>query len=127
MPTAKVIFHKLIQDSQDYGSNDDHMVSRVFFSVHVGDEVQRDVFADIKQTVGSDVETARLEVSRPHGYTGAWDHDAFAKAAERYFRACVGSLGSGIRTAGGGNIRMRNNTFTREVVVEFPVSSAGSW
>lgn len=29
--TARITFHKLIQDSQDYGSDDEHMVSRAFF------------------------------------------------------------------------------------------------
>jgi hypothetical protein len=34
---AKVTFRKLIQDSQEYGSNDEHLVSRVFFDLEIGE------------------------------------------------------------------------------------------
>ena len=33
MAKVKITFHKCIQDSQEYGSNDEHMVSRIFFSI----------------------------------------------------------------------------------------------
>ncbi|MBZ0090825.1 MAG: hypothetical protein K8F27_01180 [Sulfuricellaceae bacterium] len=35
MTTTKLSVNKLIQDSQDYGSNDEHMVSRVFFDIKI--------------------------------------------------------------------------------------------
>jgi hypothetical protein len=35
MPKFKVTFHEVIQDSQVIGNNDDHMVSRLFFSLEV--------------------------------------------------------------------------------------------
>jgi len=35
---AKVIFHQCIQDSQEYGSDDEHMVSRIFFILEIGEE-----------------------------------------------------------------------------------------
>ena len=38
MSKATVNFHRCIQDSQDYGSNDEHMVSRVFFDLEVGNK-----------------------------------------------------------------------------------------
>jgi len=33
MTRVRVTLKKCIQDSQDYGSNDEHMVSRVFLSI----------------------------------------------------------------------------------------------
>ena len=52
MAIATITIHKLIQDSQDYGSNDDHMVSRVFFDVEVEGKKYSDLYADIKQPIG---------------------------------------------------------------------------
>lgn len=122
MAKAKVIFHKLIQDSQDYGSDDQHMVSRVFFTVDVEGNVSEEAYVDIKQSVGSDFETTPLEVSKPVGYNGPFNYQAFRQAAEGYYRSLVGGKGSGIHIAGGSNIRMRNNTFIQQAVAEFEVS-----
>ena len=122
MAKTKVIFHKLIQDSQDYGSNDQHMVSRAFFTVDVEGNVSDEAYVDIKQSVGSDFETTPLEVSKPVGYNGPFNYQAFRQAAESYYRSLVGGKGSGIHIAGGSNIRMRNNTFLQQAVAEFEVS-----
>lgn len=122
MAKAKVIFQKLIQDSQDYGSDDQHMVSRAFFTVEVEGNVSEEAYVDIKQPVGSDFETTPLEVSKPVGYGGPFNYAAFREAAENYYRSLVGSKGSGIHIAGGGNIRMQNNTFIQQAVAEFEVS-----
>ncbi|MHB1362091.1 MAG: hypothetical protein ACYCW5_05800 [Thermoleophilia bacterium] len=47
---SKVTIHleKLIQDSQEYGSDDEHMVSRVFFSLEAGGALHGDLYADVK-------------------------------------------------------------------------------
>ena len=58
MAKAKLVFHKCIQDSQDYGSDDERMVSRVFFTLTVAGNEHPDLYADIKQTVGSKVDTS---------------------------------------------------------------------
>jgi hypothetical protein len=128
MKKAKVIFKKLVQDSQDYGSNDEHMVSRAFFDLELEGKTYRDLSVDIKQPVGSDFETAPLEVSQPKGYAGPFNHDTFQQLVEGYYRNLVGSSGSGIRIGGGGNIRMRNNTFVQEYTAEFEVGKgAAAW
>ena len=59
MKKCKVIFRKCIQDSQDYGSDDEHMTSRVFFDLEIDGKIFKDLCADLKQTVGSDIETGR--------------------------------------------------------------------
>lgn len=120
MAKARVTFNRLVQDSQDYGSNDEHMVSRVFFTLEI-DGTKHELYADIKQTVGSSYETGPIEVSKPHGYSGPFSHQEFQRAAEIYYRSLVGSSGSGIRIQGGANIRMRNNTFFKQAVFEFEV------
>jgi len=119
---ATVTFSRLVQDSQDFGSNDDHMVSRVFFSLQVGDNQHSDLYADIKQTVGSSIDDDSIEVSHPIGYSGPFNHGKFCEAAKRYFRSLVGRSGEWLHIAGEvTNIRMRNNTFAKIESVTFPV------
>jgi hypothetical protein len=128
MARAKVTFERLIQDSQDYGSDDEHMVSRVFFSLEVEGKEHQGLYANIKQPVGSSFETAPLEISKPVGYQGPFNHAAFSAATERYYRALVGAAGRGIRIDGGNNIRMRNNTFVQPGTAEFEIkASGGPW
>ncbi len=116
---TKVTFTKCIQDSQDYGSTDEHMVSRLFFDLEIGGKRYPDLHVDIKQAVGGDFENTPLEVGAPQCYNGPLSYNAFREAAEAYYRGCVGSQGRGIRIAGGSNIRMRNNIFGISRTVEF--------
>ncbi|MBI5966876.1 MAG: hypothetical protein HY882_03315 [Deltaproteobacteria bacterium] len=116
---TKVTFTKCIQDSQDYASTEEHMVSRVFFDLEIGGKRYPGLYVDIKQPVGGDFEKTPLEVGTPKGYSGPLSYSAFREAAEAYYRGCVGRQGTGIRIAGGSNIRMRNNTFIITKVVEF--------
>jgi hypothetical protein len=123
MAIAQVVFDKLVQDSQDYGSTDEHMVSRVFFTLELDGKTHNGLYADIKQIVGSSFEIASLEVSSPQGYSGPFNHEAFRKAAEAYYRSLVGRSGSGIRIQGGGSARMRDNKFFKKELVEFEVGN----
>ena len=125
MATAKLFLRKLIQDSQDYGSNDEHMVSRVFFDLEIDGVKQEGLYANIKQPVGSSFESSPLEVSSPSNYKGPFNYEAFRNIVEHYYRSLVGATGSGIHIAGGSNIRMRNNTFIQYEAHEFEVQIAG--
>ncbi len=128
MAKATVFLHRLTQDSQEYGSDDQHMVSRVFFDMELGGRRYDGLYCDVKQTVGSDFESAPLEVSSPVGYRGAFNHRAFQEAIERYYRSLVGSQGRGIRIAGASNVRMRNNSFIQPTQATFDVEvSGGPW
>ncbi len=118
---------KCIQDSQEYGSDDEHMVSRVFCTLEA-DGHRHKSHVDIKQTVGGDYETAPLEVGRPHGYRGPLDYERLRSEVERYYRSLVGSVGSGIRIQGASNIRMRNNTFVKEYTFTMQAEpTGGAW
>ena len=118
MPIAKIIFNQLIQDSQEYGSNDEHMVSRVFFDVEFGGEVHRGLFANLKQPVGSSFETSPIEVSAPLNYKGPFNMQCFQRATEEYVRGFIGTQGSGIRVSGGSKVRMQNCTFRKQAIFE---------
>jgi hypothetical protein len=110
MAKAVVTFFKCIQDSSEYGSNDEQMLSRVFFKLEIEGKAPINLEADIKQTVGSDDESGPIEVSRqPHrerglwgirwprwllGYTGPFNYRAFRDFAEKYYRSLVGAQDS---------------------------------
>ena len=116
-----MIFHKLIQDNQDYGSDDQHMISREFFTIEIDGHVSKESYVDIKQPVGSDFETTPLEVSKPNGYNGPFNYEAFRQIAEDYYRSLIGSKGSGINISGDGNIRMLNNSYIHQATYEIDV------
>ncbi len=120
MAKVKVTFLKMIQDSQDYGSNDEHMVSRVFFSMEVDGKKYDGLQVDIKQAVGSSFETGPIEVGPPRGgYRGPFNHQEFRNAVEKYYRSLIGSQGRGIRIEGATNVRMRGNRFEQDMTAEF--------
>ncbi len=128
MANARIFFHRCIQDSQDYGSNDEHMVSRVFFTLNYKGIVYENLYVDIKQSAGADYETGPIEVGKPQGNRGPFNHEAFRATAENYYRSLVGSRGSGIRITGGSNIRMRNNQFITPGVADLDIQEGeGGW
>jgi len=131
MPTARVVFDKCIQDSQNYGNDEEHMVSRIFFTIEVEGRRYEGLHVDVKQTVGSSYKSGPIEVGAPKGagYKGPFNHEAFRAAVEKYYRSLVGSTGKGISINGSAkNIRMRNNTFQKEAIEEFEVSGPDvSW
>ena len=56
MIKATILFHQCIQDAQEYGSNDEFMVSRIFFSLQTPNERFDDLYVDVKLTVGDQYE-----------------------------------------------------------------------
>jgi hypothetical protein len=91
MAQATIKLQRLVQDSQEYGSDDEHMVSRVFFDLEIDGKKYQGLHCDVKQIVGSSFETAPLEVSALAGYKGPFNHQAFQQVIERYYRSLVGS------------------------------------
>lgn len=127
MKKAKITFFKCVQDSQEFGSNDEHMISRIFFNAEYNGTVNTNLYAQIKQAVGSSFNEEQIEVSFPEGITGPFNFVAFSEAAKEYFLRLVGSGGSGINIGGGcSNIRMMNNTFQMPFEVEFDISEPGT-
>lgn len=127
MATGTVTFTKLLQDSQDLGSDDEHMVSRAYCMVDAEGQ-QYETYMDIKQPVGGNFEADELEVSLPAEYSGPVNYAAMRAAAEEYYRSLVGSSGSGIRVEGASSVRMRDNTFIQTHAVQVDFSNEGaSW
>ena len=129
----RLLFRKCIQDSQEFGSNDEHMMSRVFFLIEVDGAVQGEFFATIQQTVGTSYAEGPInQVEAPRSieegrkYTGPLDYGEYRAEVESYFRKCVAQ---GIRFSGGGkNTRMFHNGFHLTDTAEFTAEeSSKAW
>ncbi len=109
MNKLELKFSKIIQDSQVYGSNNEHMISRIFFSVD-GKEYE----CNVRQPYGENFsfENDPIEVEAPEGLKKIINYGQFRDAVENYFRMAVGSNARGINIQGGTNIRMTNNSFS---------------
>lgn len=124
---AKVTFRQLIQDTQDLAASDpnqNHMISRAFFTLEVGGKQYADMSVTLRQPFGTDYAKEPIEVEKPSGsYTGNWNHNDFRDAVEDYYRSAIGSGGSGIGLGPGSqNIRMRDNMFgfSKSYDIEIP-------
>ena len=132
MATIKITYTQLVQDSQEYGSDDEHMISRATFDLEFEGEVYSNCTVDIKQTVGSDYDSGPLEVFNLQGYDGPNDVSKMQFNTEVLYRSLIGSQGSGINfDSNSSNIRMQNNTFninrTFEYMIENSSTLSGGW
>ncbi len=105
---AKVTFRSCIHDSLEYGSDDKHVVSRVFFVVEIQDKLYGDLYVDIKHVAGSELESEELEVGKLVGYEGSIDSKAFQKAVKKYYRNLIVSKSSEAT-------RKHDNAYTLEI------------
>ncbi len=120
MRKARVNFHKIIVDSQEYGSDDEYMVSRVFFDLEIGGQKYSGPYADIKQTVGGSFNTTPIEVGSPPGYKGPFNYIAFREAVEKYYRSLV-SANESLLSLKGKRTRLKEIELVKEHSVEFEV------
>ena len=127
-------FEEVLQDSQEFGSTDAHMVSRVYFVLEREKE-PISCYVDVGQPYGTSFEDEPVEVGFPKTLDGRelkepWDHKEFRDLVEAYYRSFIGSGGAGISIGSGcTGIRMRKNRFGRRQDFELDVPDflPGSW
>jgi hypothetical protein len=127
MPTAKPTFHELIQGAQDVAMTDpnqEQMVSKVFFTLDIGDQHYSGMSAVLRQPFGTNYAEEPVEVEKPSGpYPGNLNYNQFRDHAEDYYRSAIGNQGFAIRIGpGASNIRMRNNSvkFSKTYDLDIP-------
>jgi hypothetical protein len=49
---AKIHLQQLVQESQEFGSNDEHMESRAFFDLMIDGKLHQNLYCDVKQYGG---------------------------------------------------------------------------
>ena len=121
MPRAKVNFASILQFSQEAGVREEHTVARIYFELEIGPQKYSGLSADIKQAVGAHYETGPFEVSFVQGYSGPFNHEAFRKEAERYYRESFGDQGAAISFRRGSSIKMERNTVILPKTVYFDI------
>lgn len=125
MEKLKLVFYKCIQDSQEYGSNNEHMVSRIFFSIE-----ENKYECNVRQPYGENFsfEENPIEVESPEELKKVINYGQFRNEVEKYFRNLVGNNASMIKITGNSNVRMKNNTFLLEYsTVIDKVGISGGW
>jgi hypothetical protein len=128
MPQVVVRFTECRQNSQEAGTDDEHMVSRVFFNIEVDGTQRGDYYVDLKQTVGSTMVEGLIQVPWPTAYKGPWNQETFANAVREYFGQCVGPTASVVQI-GSGAIAMHETRFVVTKTTKFtaPDVAAASW
>ncbi|MCH8151333.1 MAG: hypothetical protein IH830_03055 [Planctomycetes bacterium] len=121
---ARVTFLRMIQDLHDFHMavrDDDQMVSRLFFDLEIDGKQYDQLTVEVAQPMGTDYESEPITVAPldQEKYNGPWNHGAFRDEAEKYYRQAL-SMGIGVGP-GVQAVRMRDNHFDLEVVVEFDV------
>ena len=124
----RVIIHKIHQDEQVFGTDDEYMLATVHASISIDGKIHN-VSTQVKQVVGDKYGKKSIEVSKPEGYKGQLDYDCFRRGVAEAYTRTVGEEGSGIRIIGASSVTMSNNTFqiNYQFECEVPEESSGSW
>ena len=101
MKKAKIIFFKCIHDSQEFGTNDEYMISRVYFSLEYNG-IEKDSFAQIKQPAGSSCNEKFFEVSFPEGIPEPLNSDYLTDTVKAYYMRLVGARGCFVKLGDNG-------------------------
>lgn len=116
---AQMVFHSCLQTIQEVGSDDECMVSRVFFSIVFPDKTLNGLHVDIKQTAGDKYEGGSIEVGPPQGITKGYpNYQDFRDSVEKYYRSLVGSSGQAIKIQNSRNVLMKNNRLVKSMTVD---------
>ncbi|MGH7826880.1 MAG: hypothetical protein ACREQ7_17125 [Candidatus Binatia bacterium] len=125
MSKIRVMFHKCSEAGQEQGNNDQHMVSRLYFSLEIRGQRYDGLYAEVKQT-GEPSHAGHIEVSSPQGaaYTGPFNYEIYRYAAENYYWNIIRRH----RIPSRAGTRIRNNEVICPAVVEFDASGPDvSW
>ena len=98
---TNVRFHRIVQDSREFGSTETTAVSKVFFDVEVDGKMYRDLHVDVKEPVGSTHEDEEISIGGLMGVPVSIDEKAFKGAVRTYYQSLVTSAGFGKHLAKG--------------------------
>ncbi|MGE5279047.1 MAG: hypothetical protein ACM3SU_18795 [Acidobacteriota bacterium] len=156
-PIIELTFEGCVQDAEEYGSNREWMVSRVFFWIkreggppgNFRQDLERVssrhfaksrieppdgytgpiLYAEVRQPVGDDFVTGRIEVGPPVGYDGPFNQPVFARETAAYFRGATSDSGAMVRLEDGrpvkggpretSHVRLRDNAEPTRRTVRF--------
>ena len=123
MAIATVTFRRCLVNAPEYGSDDNHVGSRVFFDLHREGREFVNVYVDVKQATGEGAEREPLVVTPPHGYDGPLNVPVFHSLVEFYYRQAVGGA-SGLSGIQGLGMRLTDWVIERDMRVQFEISGS---
>lgn len=115
---TRVLFHRVVQNSPELGSNDARSVSRVFFDLMVDGGTFSDLHVDVEEPVGSTHKTEDISVSDLKAALVPLDQDAFKRAVRDYYQRLVNSAGFGKHLAKDKGFRTQEDELAMEQVTE---------
>ncbi len=118
MMATRIIFHKVIQDGLEFGSDETRSVSRVYFDLEVDGELHKDLSVDVEEPADGTHKTEDIVVGRPQGVPTALDFASFERAVCVYYQNLVTSAGYGKHLAKGKGFRSHGDELGLEQVVE---------
>jgi ribosomal protein S10 len=121
-----ITFHKVDVFSQELGSTDEHLVSRVHGEMVLPGERAQRFTVNVKQVVGSTFDREHLEVmDAPR----VLDAGAIRREVADYYLGCIStSTGAAIRVTGGALVKLRNCSIGVPVTVSVPLAErSGGW
>lgn len=120
MPVATIAFRRCVVNSAAYGSDEDHVGSRVFFDLLVEDSGHVNLYVDVRQLAREGTEHEPLLVSKPEGYEGPFNYQVFQCLVEFYYRQAVGEKW-GMFGNKGLRMRLEDWVIEHEMLVQFEV------
>lgn len=112
-----IIFHKVVQDGLEFGSDEEKSVSRVFFDLEQDGKMFKDFYVDVEEPASGEHELSVVEV-------GAFsspielERSAFEDAVRGYYQSLVSSAGYGKHLAKGKGFRSHGDELGLEQVLE---------
>ena len=95
MARIELTFERLEHDVSDYGSDEETVGARAFFSTKRDGVLEGSFHADLSYPADDDVKTAEIAVDKPEGDRRPVPQDAFEEDAAAWARALIaaGNLG----------------------------------
>lgn len=116
MSTVHVHVTKCIEDNQEGGSAAFSTTARMFFTIGTETGLLVEDSCDIRRIMRATQSSGQIDVSRPHGYQGPYDHLAFTSGIAAYYAKFV---------ADSKGTRPTNNTFEMTHEFTFEAEDAG--
>lgn len=113
-----IIFHNVVQDELEFGSDDTRSVSRVFFDLEQDGKVYEGLHVDVEEPAGGTHQTDEIVVGKPQGMPASVDPESFEAAVRVYYQRLVNSAGYGKHLAKDKGFRSHGDTLGLEQAVE---------
>ena len=115
--TTRIIFHKVVQDVLEFGSDEERSVSRVFFDLEQDGKTFENLHVDVEEPASGEHELSVVKVGA-FSSPVELERAAFEDVVRRYYQSRVTSAGYGKHLAKGKGFRSHGDELGLEQVVE---------